>query len=219
VRRFFKARMEPNNPFADPKIATSYENWYLTDGRLADRQEKALLLQLLRIFPTAHTLLDIGCGTGHFTRWFGALGLQAVGLDLSQPMLDEANGMGGMLYVLGDALKLPFPATSFDITALITTLEFLEEPMQVLYEALRVARHGIILGVLNAQSCLGRQYKREGGRIWDIARFYTPAELKGMIQKIGGEKAMLVWRTTLWPLSLCVLPLPWGGFIGMAVKI
>ncbi|MFZ2097776.1 MAG: class I SAM-dependent methyltransferase [Anaerolineales bacterium] len=191
----------------------------MTNGRCADRQEKALLKQLLCIFPTARTLLDIGCGTGHFSRWFGTLGFQAVGLDLSQPMLDEANRSGETLYVQGDALKLPFPSTSFDITALITTLEFLDEPMQALYEALRVARHGIILGVLNAQSCLGRQYKREGGRVWDIARFYTPDELKGMILEISGEKATLVWRTTLWPLSLCALPLPWGGFIGMAVKI
>lgn len=211
--------MELCNPFADPGIATGYENWYLTIGCRADRQEKALLKQLLCIFPTAHTLLDIGCGTGHFTRWFGTLGLQAVGLDLSQPMLDEANRLGGTLYVQGDALKLPFPSHSFDMTALITTLEFLLEPMQALYEALRVARQGTILGVLNTHSRLGRQYKREGGPIWEAARFYTPDELKGIILEISGDKAMLVWRTTLWPFLLCALPLPWGGFIGMAVKI
>jgi len=211
--------MEHSNPFADSGITTSYENWYLTNGCSADRQEKVLLKQLLCIFPTAHTLLDIGCGTGHFTRWFGTMGLQTVGLDQSQPMLDEANGLGETFYVQGDALKLPFPSHSFHMTTLITTLEFLLEPRQALCEALRVARLGTILGVLNAHSRLGRQYKREDGQIWEAARFYTPDELKGMILEISGEKATVVWRTTLWPLSPCALPLPWGGFIGMAVKI
>jgi ubiquinone/menaquinone biosynthesis C-methylase UbiE len=210
--------MEGCNPFADPEIAASYENWYFTIGRRADHQEKALLKRLLRIFPTAHTVLDVGCGTGHFTRWFGTLGLQAVGLDLSQPMLDEANKSTGTLYVQGDARHLPFPYKSFDLVTLITTLEFLLEPMQALYEALRVTRLGIILGVLNAHSRLGCQYKRTGGPLWEAARFYSPDDLKEMMHEISGDKATILWWTTLWSFWPCALPLPCGGFIGMAVK-
>ena len=36
--------------------------------------------------------LEVGCGTGHFTRWFGGQGLQATGLDLSLPMLAVFRG-------------------------------------------------------------------------------------------------------------------------------
>lgn len=76
-----------NNPFADPARVARYENWYQTTGRRADRLEKALLRRLLVNFKSAHTILEVGCGTGHFTRWFNELGLYAVGLDVSPPML------------------------------------------------------------------------------------------------------------------------------------
>ena len=211
--------MTLHNPFANPDTAAGYEAWYQTAGRRADRQEKALLRRWLSDFPAACSILEVGCGTGHFTRWFGELGLQAVGLDLSRPMLDEAVRLSGPVYLQGDALRLPFLSKSFDLVTSITTLEFLPEPMQALAEALRVARHGLILGVLNAESRLGRQYKSEGGPIWEVARFFTPYELKRMILEIAGEKARVVWRTALWPFWPGVLPLPWGEFIGIAVKI
>jgi ubiquinone/menaquinone biosynthesis C-methylase UbiE len=78
------------NPFASPDVALSCEAWYETTGRQADRLEKALLRQMLARFPQASSLLEVGCGTGHFTRWFRELDLQATGLDLSLPMLVEA---------------------------------------------------------------------------------------------------------------------------------
>ena len=37
----------------------------------------------------------MGCGTGHFTRWFAAKGLEAVGIDPSRPMLEAARRAGG----------------------------------------------------------------------------------------------------------------------------
>jgi ubiquinone/menaquinone biosynthesis C-methylase UbiE len=207
------------NPFANHEFAASYEAWYQTAGCRADCQEKALLRWLLGRFPGACTILEAGCGTGHFTRWFGELGLQAVGLDLSRPMLDEAAKLGSSCYVQGDAQKLPFHSKSFDLAALITTLEFLPEPMQALAEALRITRQGIILGVLNAGSRLGRQYKREGGPLWEAARFFTSDGLKRMILEVVGGASSVVWRTALWPFWPGTLPLPWGGFNGMAVKI
>jgi len=149
------------NPFTNPTIVAGYEAWYETSGRRADRLEKALLKRLLAGFSRARTLLEVGCGTGHFTRWFGEQGLQAMGLDLSAPMLAEAVRLGGQLYVQGDALALPFRAEAFDLVALITTLEFVTDPVQVLSEATRVARHGLILGVLNRQSLLAWRRKRE----------------------------------------------------------
>jgi ubiquinone/menaquinone biosynthesis C-methylase UbiE len=211
--------MALHNPFANPEIAAGYEAWYQTAGCQADQQEKALLKRLLHCFPMARSILEVGCGTGHFTRWFDAQGLQAIGLDVSFPMLQEAKRFRSSDCLQGEALKLPFLSKSFDLIALITTLEFLPDPTQVLTKAIRVARQGLILGVLNAQSHLGRQYKREAGPIWETARFFTPNELKLMIHEPTGEKPRIVWRTTLWPFWPGALPLPWGGFIGMAVRL
>ncbi len=208
------------NPFASPTTVAGYEVWYGTAGHRADCLEKALLKRLLAGFPQASTILEVGCGTGHFTRWFGELGLQAMGLDLSRPMLAEAIRLGSPPCVHGDALALPFSTAAFDLVALVTTLEFLPEPVQDLAEALRVARQGLVLGVLNRQSLLGRQSKREGGPIWGVARFFAPAELSRLVRRAAaGRPAEIIWRTTLWPAWSGVLPLPWGGFIGMAVML
>jgi ubiquinone/menaquinone biosynthesis C-methylase UbiE len=205
------------NPFANTEIAAGYESWYLTTGLLADRREKTLLKWVLSKFSQARSILETGCGTGHFTRWFGQLGFKSVGLDLSQPMLDEAKKSNVGMYLQGDALCLPFPTKSFDLVGLITTLEFLPQPKQALAEAMRVGRQGLILGVLNADSGLGRRYKREGGLIWEAAQLFTPAGLVQMILDIASLKVKIIWRTTLWPFWPGALPLPWGGFIGMGV--
>ena len=208
------------NPFASPAIVAGYEAWYGTAGRRADRLEKALLKRLLADLPQSSTLLEVGCGTGHFTRWFAEQGLQAMGLDLSRLMLAEAVRLGSPLCVHGDALALPFSNGAFDLVALVTTLEFLPEPFQALAEALRVARQGLVLGVLNRQSLLGRHLKREGGPIWGVARFFAPAELSRLVQRAAaGRLVEISWRTTLWPVWSGALPLPWGGFVGMAVMV
>lgn len=210
--------MTLHNPFANPDTAAGYEAWYETSGRRADRQEKALLNWLLSGFPSAHSILEVGCGTGHFTRWFNKGGLQVIGLDLSRAMLNEAATLNGSIYIQGDAQELPFPAKSFDLVALITTLEFLPDPVQALIEALCVARQGLLLGMLNAQSRLGLQYKRAGGLIWESAHLFTLHELRQMLREVAGGNARIIWKTTLWPFWPGALPLPGGGFIGMTVS-
>jgi ubiquinone/menaquinone biosynthesis C-methylase UbiE len=213
-------KQSAGNPFGEPAIVSGYEAWYETIGRRADRLEKALLKQLLARFPQAGSLLEVGCGTGHFTRWFGEQGLQGVGLDLSLPMLAEAIRLESAPCVRGDALALPFSSSAFDLVALITTLEFVSDPARAVAEALRVARRGLILGVLNHQSNLGWQLRKEGGPVWDAARFFAPAELIHLVRRgAAGGQAEVVWRTTLWPVWPGKLPLPWGGFIGMAVRL
>lgn len=206
------------NPFADPAIAAGYEAWYQTTGRRADRLEKELLRQLLDGFPSAHSLLEAGCGTGHFTRWFKKQELQVLGLDLALPMLAEAVTLDGVPYVCGDAHTLPFTDEAFDVVALVTTLEFVSNPDRALLEALRTARQGLILGVLNRHSLLGWQRKRQGGPLWGAARFFTPGELVYLLRRVAGRPVQITWQTTLWPIWPGALPLPWGGFIGMAVQ-
>lgn len=209
------------NPFDDPALAGRYEAWYAGEGRFADLLEKALLGKLLDRFPDARSILEVGCGTGHFTRWLAERGLDAVGVDISEPMLEEARRRGGPKYSHGDALSLPFADRSTDVTALITTLEFLPDTARALAEAIRVARQGVILGVLNRWSLLALRYRSSGKDMWRSARFFGPWELAGLARRAAGPRARtVVWRTTLWPVpGVRDLPLPWGGFIGMAVQL
>jgi ubiquinone/menaquinone biosynthesis C-methylase UbiE len=209
----------PANPFTNPAIVSGYEAWYETRGHRADYLEKALLKWLLAGFPQARTMLEVGCGTGHFTRWLSEQGLQVVGLDLSPSMLAQAICLNSSLCIQGDGLRLPFPSKAFDLVVLMTTLEFVADPVQALAEALRVARCGLILGVLNRRSKLGWHLKHAGGPVWEVAHFFTPAELGHLVRRAAGKPVKVVWRTTLWPVWSAALPLPWGGFIGLMTKL
>jgi SAM-dependent methyltransferase len=209
----------------DEQIAPHYEAWYETpEGRRADALEKALLRRLLESFPYTQNALEVGCGTGHFTRWLSEQELRTIGLDLSAAMLVQAQALNGVLLVRGDARRLPFADGAFDLVAFITTLEFLERPQEALAEALRVARQGLLLGVLNRWSLLGLQRRLVGllrPTVYDAARFYGVGELKRSLRSVAGGKAHIVWYTTLfprgWPWSQVILP--WGGFIGMALLV
>lgn len=90
--------------------------------------------------------------------------------------------------VLGDGLALPFPTDTFDLVALITTLEFVADPLPALREAMRVARSGLILGVLNRHSWLGRRLKRSAEPLWQAARFFTPADLAHLAGRAAGSE-------------------------------
>lgn len=121
----------------------------------------------------------------------------------------------------GDALALPFADGSYDVTALITTLEFLSDPARALAEAVRVARQGVVLGVLNRWSVLALRYRLSVKALWRSARFFGTGELARMAREAAGRRAKTVFRrTTLWPIPAARdLSLPWGGFIGMAVEL
>jgi ubiquinone/menaquinone biosynthesis C-methylase UbiE len=211
-------------------IAGRYESWYGTpQGRQADRLEKALLDKLLKRLPEIRTVLEVGCGTGHFSRWLADEGLRAVGLDISSAMLIQARRLEATAricaYVLGDGLALPFPDRSFDLVALITTLEFIPQPEQALAEAGRVARQGVLVGGLNRHSLL--TLRRRWRSLWaptiyDRAHFFTVGELAQLAREALGVRLRgMTWRTTLlpgvWPCTDARLP--WGGFVGMLLEL
>ncbi len=209
----------------DGRVASHYEDWFLTvSGQRADRLEKALLQRLLVSFGSPTDIVEVGYGTGHFGRWLSGLGWHVVGVDLSASMLTEArqHGDDGLL-MIGDALHLPLVTGCCDLAVVITVLEFLPNIEAALRETWRVARRGILLGVINRHSLLGwgyRQQAKKAPTVYSRARFFTPGELKGMLQCSAPSPVTVEWGTTLFPgrLPWERLRLPWGGFIGMAAR-
>lgn len=208
----------------DEEVAAHYEDWYRSpEGQRADELEKASLRQLLDEVSRLESGLEVGCGTAHFTRWLNGEGLRVVGLDLSGPMLAQAQELNRIPLVQGDAGRLPFADGAVDVVSWITTLEFLEQPREALGEGLRVAQRGLVLGVLNHWSVLALRRWIEGlfsPSIYDPAHFYGVGELRRLLRSVTSEGARVTWHTTLFPRwwpGRERSKVPWGGFIGMAL--
>jgi SAM-dependent methyltransferase len=209
------------------RAASHYEAWYRTpSGQRTDRAERALLQTLLADFPSVHQVLEVGCGTGHFSAWLASQGVCVVGLDRSPAMVTELHRLTPTLpVILGDAYRLPFRTHAVDVVVFVTTLEFLDQVDIALGEAVRVARQGLIMVVLNRWS-LGGFSRRWGeqarGSLLGQARDYSVGALRTVVRQAGGKRVRKIrWASTLFPNGLWWLqaPLPVGEVIGMAVVL
>src|SRR5436853_295282 len=85
---------------------------------------------LLRHLPVkCESALEIGCGTGVFTRRLAASAKRVIGLDLSPQMIRLARERSidypNIEYLLGDLLQLALPSESFGCVVSIATLHHL----------------------------------------------------------------------------------------------
>jgi SAM-dependent methyltransferase len=63
-------------------------------------------------------VLDYGCGTGRFIRFFGARGCRVIGTDITPQMFDEPHRIGlppGCSVQLGDGSSIQLPDASIDM--------------------------------------------------------------------------------------------------------
>ncbi len=209
------------------KEANQYEGWYATNrGQRVAQAEYALLEWLLAYFPTSQVVLEIGCGTGHFTRWLSKRGLRVIGLDRSPAMLAEMHHRClDIPAVLADAHSLPFPEGGVDVTVFVTTLEFLEDPVVALTEAVRISRQGVLVIALNRWSLgsLSRRWGMQSGHsLLGQARDYSIISLRKKMQKAAGRRLQkLNWTSTLFPNGLWKIraPIPLGEVIGLATVL
>jgi len=183
----------------DQKVAQSYDKWYETDfGKYTASAQNELMMNLLKPIP-GQRLLDVGCGTGTHLKLFGELGLDTVGLEPSIFMLKKAREKqkNELKLILAKGEELPIKDDAFDLTILFTTLEFCQNPAEVLKEAGRVTQKKIFIGVLNSWSLLAIKRRVRGWfkpSIYNSAEFYSIYKLKKFLRR-----------------SLRVNSLTWGG--------
>ena len=173
-------------------LADSYDDSYAgRRGGMYDRLEKKLIADFLPANTEGKQLLEIGCGTGHWSRFFSEYGFEVTGLDISERMINAAlqKNIANVSFLTVDGHLLPFDNDSFDLTAAITTLEFVLDAEAVLLEMIRCTRKPgrILLGVLNGLSKVNRQRQTKGSpeNPYAAARLFSPVELKESLQPYG----------------------------------
>lgn len=151
-----------------------YDAWYQTEKGVWFSEREFQIIKKSLLPMTGESLLDVGCGTGHFTRRLANIGLKVTGLDSDASMLAFAEKYSSKVsYHLGGAEHLPFADNSFDYVIAITSLCFIDDPVQAIKEMWRVTNNKLALGLLNKNSLLCRQKQNKGGyrdARWDTRR-------------------------------------------------
>lgn len=201
-----------------------YEAWYDTPrGRWIGDTEYALAARLLAARP-GESLLDVGCGTGWFTRRAAADGFIATGLDPNPDWLDfaRARSSPALNWVEGDARDLPFADASFDHVLSIAALCFVDDERRAVAEAVRVTRRHFAIGWLNRSSLLYWQKGRGGGSgAYRGARWHSASEVRALFSGLPLRNLKL--RSAIFMPSATRrarrleqdMPgaLPWGGLL------
>lgn len=157
-----------------------YEAWF-------EKHEAAYISELLALRPFVPWQgkgLEIGVGSGRFA---GPLGVQ-VGVDPSPAMLTHAMERG-IEVVQGVAENLPFADDSFDYALIITTICFVNSPVNMLTEARRVLKPGgrVVIGFIDRESDLGQHYLAHQAEsvFYRAATFYSADEVEKLLLEAG----------------------------------
>lgn len=150
------------------KYAEEYDKWF--DAHMWVYQSEVRAVEML--LPQNGNSVEIGAGTGRFSVPFGI----TIGVEPSRAMAEIARSRGITVYD-AKAESLPFDDNAFDFVLMVTTICFLEDPLQSLKEIRRILRPNgkIIIGMLDKDSPLGKLYetKKNDGRFFRHANFYA----------------------------------------------
>jgi SAM-dependent methyltransferase len=148
------------------RYSGEYDKWF--DTHLLAYQSELQAVKML--LPQDGKGIEIGVGTGRFSVPFGI----TIGVEPSRGMAEIARSRGITVYD-SKAENLPFEDNLFDFVLMVTTICFLEDPLQALKEVRRILRPfgKIIIGMLDKDSPLGRQYEtnKNGSKFFKYADF------------------------------------------------
>jgi ubiquinone/menaquinone biosynthesis C-methylase UbiE len=185
-----RTALDPHSLFDFGPMAHEYDRWYGTlTGQAHDRVQKEDAMTLLRPAQRGDRLLDVGCGTGHWSRFFASLGYAVIGVDISQEMIHLARShpATGCVFELADACALPFAGGCFDVVAAMAVVAFVSDVPSMLNEMFRcVKRHGsVLIGALNRRAPLNRHRLATGRQPYASGRLLDPEELRHLLQRFG----------------------------------
>jgi len=192
--------------------AAAYDAWYDTPrGRWIGEAEFRLLRAMLRPGRES-SLIDLGCGTGYFTRRFATvIGGRVVGIDPDEEALAfaRAHAARDERYEAGRAESLPYADGAFDCSVSVAAFCFIPAERRAVREMLRITKRRFALGLLNRRSLLWWKKGRQGGSGgYAGAKWHTAAEARALFD--GMPVRDLAIRTAVL--------LPGGGPVARAIE-
>jgi len=142
------------------KETSSYNEAYYTCNRQSeDRIALSFYFRLAKSFLPEGTILDFGCGMGHFVKRFSG-SYEAWAFDVSPYALDSVQKVAPSARICSDAESLP--RDNFDMVIALHALEHLENPPDFLdlFNSI-LKRKGFLMYVVPNASGVGHKFKRK----------------------------------------------------------
>jgi SAM-dependent methyltransferase len=184
-------------------VAPTFDKRY--DDQRYDETERAIA----RFIGTdrRRSVLEVGCGTGHWLHVLRHRAAQIVGVDRSIEMLRRARTAATTaLLVHATAEQLPLPERRFDRVLCVNALHHFPDPAGFMAECRRVLRPGGSLLTIGLDPHNGRDqwwiydYFPEA-RIADLRRYLPTERIRDMLSEAGftGARSEVVQH---WPAQL-----------------
>ena len=135
-----KGSLDKPSRFDFDAAVDTYDQWYNNaEGAMYDRLEKKAIGRYLPKNFNGKKLLEVGCGTGHWSQFFSEYGFEVTGVDISERMMSIAleKELRNTSFYIADGHFLPFKDSVFDVAAAVVTLEFVRDAEQIIREMVR----------------------------------------------------------------------------------
>lgn len=204
--------MSKNTPLLEPgkrQLALQYSYDAVAGhyaSKIASVERKPFDLDALERFsqllPQPGPVLDIGCGPGDVTAWLHAKNIQAIGLDLSASMLEEARRLHpDVHFQLGDIRNVSEHEECYaGLTAFYSLIHFATEELGEIVKDLRDAliSDGLLLIALHVGD--ERIHLTDWfGETVDVVTFFHRPE--AVIERLNFAGFEVVWSATREPYT------------------
>ncbi len=179
-------------------LAESYDRVFESQMRIAERK----VIERIKEYKKAGSVLDLGCGTGYHFESLSKYG-KVYGLDISPKLIYIAKKKNNLL-VVADAQYLPFKDESFDIVvSIFGALNHVKNIDKTLFEIKRVLkREGVFLfTVANAFNMFWHLKMLKRLKIRKILNALR--KRKGYIVRKIGKKRYKLWTRfySIWEIK------------------
>jgi SAM-dependent methyltransferase len=149
---------EAKDHYQDKSVAEEYDSQYTETlnisnfrAQIVGRREESAVIEMLKGIEEGGRVLDIPCGTGRYAKTLLKRGMDVIGADISEEMMDFAKkntqSLGDMEFKVADASNLPFMDDEFDGVLSIRLYQRIPKDVRVkmLKEVSRVSKSWAIL--------------------------------------------------------------------------
>lgn len=202
--------MEKNSReyYIQDEVVESYETsrYVSFQGMLRNQLQQCLLLEFLN--DVSSPILEVGAGTGRFTRNLQERKFDLVAVDPSLKMISHNRKRMKVLgyqtpFVLGVGEQLPFANDSFGAAICIDVFSHIPEPLKIIQEMARVVRPNgyVVFNFTNLHSIMGllinyvtNPLRRRFNRLEVYSTYHNP---RPILNSLSSLKLRLIRRTGL----------------------